>query len=163
MCVYRPAGSKKACPLQVNHETQTRHGELNIYTRIRRRIYLCVAHGKKKKRHLILLLLPAQALLPWELPSLELWLTNSDQQTKHEKHEKGLLESTPWLLFTHRHTHRRELLFFSPIKPESVLAGPQGRPSIITTQRNAFVRWIINKYPRRLQQRFNYTYTLLET
>lgn len=132
---------------------QTRHRELNIYTitcMIMRWINLCIAREKT----LDPFQLPAQALTlraSFTSTSDYDWLwTNSDRQTKHENHEKGLLQSTPWLLFTHRD------LF----KPESVLSGPQGRMilSIIRTQRYAFVRWIINKYPKSLHLQFNYTY-----
>lgn len=56
------------------------------------------------------------------------------------------------------YSHTQSFFFFFFFKPESVLSGPQGRLNlrIITTQCNAFVRWIANKYRRRLHQQFNY-------
>lgn len=97
--------------------------------------------------------------LPWGASDYDWLWTNSDQQTKHEKHEKGLLESTPWLLSTHTHT-RTEIIFllFKNLNLFDQDLKDAWFLWIITTQRSAFVRWIINKYPRSLHQRFNYTY-----
>lgn len=76
-----------------------------------------------KRRCTLLLMMPAQALtLKASFTSTSdydwLW-TNSDQQTKHENNEKGLLQSTPWLLFTQRELFKKKKklnLFYLDVK-----------------------------------------------
>ena len=115
------------------------------------------------KRHLILS--PLLLLLPVGLPYLEsflhltvgLWLTEGRFRPTSEAWER--LQSTPWLLFTQRGLFfllKTWILFHLDLKDAS-------NPSIITTQRNAFVRWIINKYPSSLHLQFNYAHNQFDT
>lgn len=106
------------------------------------------------------LLLPAQALTLTASPHLNvgLWLTVDQFRPANEAWKERERTAGIHTLIT-IHTNTQKVFF--PFKPESVSSGPQGRliRSIITAQRNAFVRWIINTYPRSLHQQLKYTYS----
>lgn len=117
-------------------------------------INLCLAHEKTLDPFSCCLLRPLPSL---PAPDYDWLWTNSDQQTKHENpmRKKGRLRvhtligihtQSPLSLFI-----KTWICFYQDLKDAWL-------PSIITTQRNAFVRWIINKSPSSLHLQFNYTY-----
>lgn len=116
---------------------QTRHRELNIYTItciIRRWLNVWTAHEKP--------LDPVPLALPWELPSLQgrIMIDCGPFQTNKPSTKTTRKESSgphPYD-YSNREPFKTWICCFFP---ES-----QGRlvSSLITTQRNAFVRWMIS-------------------
>lgn len=137
---------------------QSRHREKHLHIYITSRINLCVAH-EKTVDPCTSSSLPARALLPWEFRIIIDCGSNSDRQTKHENHEKTDCSSPAHTLIT---THTKSLFSSKKTRNRIFLkSGPQGRlnPSIISTQREAFVRWITNKLSEDPPPAVYYTHT----